>query len=319
MIYKILIIKNNLKKKFNFSKGIEWFKKNTPIEIKIEEIETSLSLTFEKKSNDTFSGYTVDEKVKDELRNIVPRYKYNAVCLLYGDKTPGIRVSIADKTPLYPETDFIEIVKLDKGETFNHELFHVFFHRLRRQGINLEDPMDKVVVDGKVKHYYNNNSLTSKPSNRTIALERLSPYWSIISNMDNVDVIIKREEGTKKQILGKLTAVKNGATFSCESLELPDLNNQPNISCIPKGTYDVKWTFSPRFMKYTYEIIKVPDRSGIRFHAGNYYHQINGCILLGMARQDIDKDGEIDVLNSIATIKSFEGFMLKQPFKLRIE
>lgn len=311
MKYPILIVKNNFNKKYNFKKGIEWFKQ-TPLELDITEIETSIPLTFEKVKNDKVTGYTVDDRCKAELRKLIPQGKYKAVCLLYGDKAPGVRVGIADKNGLYPDTDFIEVVKYnDDGNQFNHELLHTI---CRRAGI--EDPMDKCVVNGKVKYYYNDKSLNAKSSNRTIALERLKPYWDKL--MDEIDVVIKREPSSKKQTLGKLVATKNSATFSCETLELPDLGNKPNISCIPKGTYDVKWTFSPRFMKFTYEVMNVKGRTGIRFHSGNYYHQINGCILLGTARMDLNKDGELDVVSSQATIKSFEGFMQKSPFKLRI-
>lgn len=177
MKYPILIVKNNFKKKYNFKKGIEWFKQ-TPLELNITEIETSIPLTFEKVKNDKVTGYTVDDKCKLELRKLIPEGKYKAVCLLYGDKAKKIRVGISDKNGLYPETGFFEVMKYtDGGNQFNHELLHQIFKELKRKGVKIEDPMDKCVVNGKVKYYYNDKSLNAKSSNRTIALERLKPYW----------------------------------------------------------------------------------------------------------------------------------------------
>ncbi len=181
MKYKLLIVKNNFNKKYDFKKGLDWFKQNTPLEIEVSELTTNIPLTFEKLSNDTYEGWTIDEKVKEELRKLVPRNTYQCVVLLYGDKAPGIRVSVADQNPLYPETEFIEVVKLeDKGLTVNHEILHTFFHKLKRQGVFIDDPMDRVVVNGVIKYYFNNNNLNAKLSNRTIALERLSPHWDKI-------------------------------------------------------------------------------------------------------------------------------------------
>jgi len=178
MKYPILIVKNNFKKKYDFSRGLEWFKKHTPLEITIEEISTSISLDFDKVGNEVYSGVNVGEKVKDELRKIIPRNKYQCVVLLYGDSASGIRVGITDINPLYPETEFIEVVKSDDGgKMFNHEMIHALFMKLKRKGVQVDDPMDRVIVDGQIKFYYNNDNLKANPSNRTIALERLKPHW----------------------------------------------------------------------------------------------------------------------------------------------
>lgn len=330
MKYPILIVKNNLKKRYDFKKGLQWFKDNTPLEITVDELKTSIPLTFETKSNATYSGTAVGESVKTELRKLIPENKYKCVVFLYGDKSTGIRVSIADEIPLYRDTDFIEVIKLDDGgKVFNHELLHTFFMRLARQGIVVSDPMDSVVVNGKVQPYFNNNNLRSKLSNRTIALERLAPYWKqVCGGLENAQkspvndgsplVRITRSKSSKKQTLGQLEAKNGGATFTCKALELPWLDNASNISCIPKGTYKVRWSFSPKFRRFTYEVTGVPNRSGIRIHSANYFSQIQGCIALGNGLSDINKDGELDVINSRVTITAFEGFLNKKPFTLEI-
>lgn len=131
-------------------------------------------------------------------------------------------------------------------------------------------------------------------------------------------IIINRTKTTSKETLGELIASNAGAQFSCKTLELPNLNNQKNISCIPSGTYTAKYTFSPKFMKFTYEIQNVPNRSGIRIHSANYYNDLSGCVALGSGLIDLNKDGELDITNSRATIKLFEEFMQHQDFSLTI-
>lgn len=110
--------------------------------------------------------------------------------------------------------------------------------------------------------------------------------------------------------------------FKCKTLELPWKDNKSSISCIPKGEFIVKWTFSPRFKKYTYEIQSVKGRFSIRIHKGNYASlkksDVEGCILMGIGYVDINKDGVVDIINSTATIASFEKFMNKEDFKLII-
>lgn len=70
-------------------------------------------------------------------------------------------------------------------------------------------------------------------------------------------------------------------------------------TAIPYGTYEIKWTYSPRFKKYTPQLMNVPQFEGIRIHAGNSSTDTEGCLLLGQNK----KVGM--VLNSRATINKF--------------
>jgi hypothetical protein len=71
-----------------------------------------------------------------------------------------------------------------------------------------------------------------------------------------------------------------GSTPFAVTLEEPWLENEPNVSCIPKGTYQCKRITSQRFGE-TFEIVNVPGRSHILFHAGNGPEDTQGCILVG--------------------------------------
>lgn len=90
--------------------------------------------------------------------------------------------------------------------------------------------------------------------------------------------------------------------YQCFSLELPDLNNQKNISCIPEGEYQYEVYESPS--KGTVLLLKdVPGgRTYIEVHSGNYTRQILGCILVGDGIKWLDSDAIPDVTNSKNTL-----------------
>ena len=90
--------------------------------------------------------------------------------------------------------------------------------------------------------------------------------------------------------------------FQCFTLELPDLDNQRNISCIPAGTYKARKYQSPS-KGLCFLLEDVPNRTYIEIHAGNYTRQIQGCILVGDGIKFLDGDLIPDVTNSGATLK----------------
>ena len=76
-------------------------------------------------------------------------------------------------------------------------------------------------------------------------------------------------------------------------------------TAIPYGTYEIKWTYSPRFKKYTPQLMNVPSFEGIRIHSGNTSADTEGCLILGENKQ-VGK-----VLNSRATINKFYPIIKK--------
>jgi len=108
-------------------------------------------------------------------------------------------------------------------------------------------------------------------------------------------VNIIRKESDDKQTLGEM--VIDGYEITFKTLELPWLNNQRTISCIPTGTYQVIKRNSNKYEDHFY-IVGVPDRDWILIHSGNYHQDTQGCILVGQQYLDINKDGHHDVTNS---------------------
>jgi len=90
--------------------------------------------------------------------------------------------------------------------------------------------------------------------------------------------------------------------FRCFTLELPMLDNAPNISCIyAAGGFRGNKHFSPHNGDVV-AINNVMDRTNIQIHSGNYISQIRGCILVGDSIKFLDSDNIPDVTNSKATL-----------------
>jgi len=93
--------------------------------------------------------------------------------------------------------------------------------------------------------------------------------------------------------------------FRCVTLELPELNNQKNYSCIPEGRYFMVKYWTPTKWNCFY-IQEVPGRENILIHAGNYVNgkkiDSKGCILPGKSFLDLNSDGFIDVDDSRVTL-----------------
>lgn len=100
-------------------------------------------------------------------------------------------------------------------------------------------------------------------------------------------------------------------------LELPDKNNQKNISCIPEGVYKGKKRISPGKGYEVIEYIDVPNRTYIQIHCGNYTRQILGCQLPGVDFIDLDGDGIPDITSTEPTLKKLLA-ALPETFNIRV-
>lgn len=98
---------------------------------------------------------------------------------------------------------------------------------------------------------------------------------------------------------------QNFPIFASLSLERGWKDNRTRISCVPVGIYQLKLEFSDRFQKELWELKGVPNRSESKFHAANYWTQLEGCISLGLKYQLMNGDNYRDVTNSVPTMEAF--------------
>jgi hypothetical protein len=112
-------------------------------------------------------------------------------------------------------------------------------------------------------------------------------------------IIIDRYSNEKEQTIGKFFLLDNNNSVIKEfhSMELPWLDNQQNISCIPTGNYKAVIHYSPTFGKCLW-IKDVEGRSEILIHAANFFYDLRGCIGIGKDLYDIDGDSYIDITSS---------------------
>ena len=100
--------------------------------------------------------------------------------------------------------------------------------------------------------------------------------------------------------------------FSCVSLERGWNDNKQNESCVPLGNYKCVKEYSDKFNKDLWELKDVPNRSECKFHSANYWHELNGCIALGLQVIDINNDGKKDITRSKQTMDIFHEILRNQ-------
>ena len=129
-----------------------------------------------------------------------------------------------------------------------------------------------------------------------------------------------------KQTEGELEVFKDDGekVFECKTLELPWLDNQRQVSCIPEGVYDVVPRTSPKYGNHLH-VTGVDGRSLILIHPANYVGSKNpktgssdlrGCIAVGSKFGDITGDGIKEILDSKQTMRELmkvapDGFVLE--------
>lgn len=116
-------------------------------------------------------------------------------------------------------------------------------------------------------------------------------------------LVIVRSNDNGTQTIGRGIIFDNlgRCIYEFYTLELSWKNNKKRISCIPPDNYKLFKRTSLKFKKHLH-VQNVENRSFILVHAGNYYTDILGCILVGDALTYLNKDGLLDVLNSRLTL-----------------
>lgn len=244
--------------------------------------------------------------------------KYDVVIYMYDrlEQRPdghGLAENYSKKTSvIYLPTGVLEDVDGFHFYATAHEIMHFLFHRLLNQGIYLSDPF---IMDT----YIENTNPYSTTGNFAQAWKLLAPYMSLLGATSPIQpsFTLTRLSDNGRQTLGQLRA--DDGSFGCDTLELSYQGNLKNISAIPKGTYTCKWSFMFKDLAYHYLLMNIPNRTGIFIHAGNFFFNTEGCILLGSAPKDINGDKQIDLQNSRLILSAFEKKVQGKDFTLKIK
>jgi Family of unknown function (DUF5675) len=94
--------------------------------------------------------------------------------------------------------------------------------------------------------------------------------------------------------------------FICHTLELPWKNNQSYVSSIPEGSYPAILRYD-KPDKWRIQLDKVPDRTVVQLHTGNFPSQVEGCILVGNSVKNATNSIWDSVAAYAALKKAFYG------------
>ena len=72
--------------------------------------------------------------------------------------------------------------------------------------------------------------------------------------------------------------------FFCYGLEPPNRSYKP--CCIPPDTYQLELLPSHRFQMLTPHVMDVAGFEGVELHPGNYPTDTEGCLLVGLTREE---------------------------------
>ena len=109
-----------------------------------------------------------------------------------------------------------------------------------------------------------------------------------------MEMTLKRVALRDTYTIGKLYI--DGSYF-CDTIEdkVRDLNKDgvfddgevkiKGKTAIPYGTYEVVWSYSPRFGKYTPRLLNVNSFDGVLIHSGNTAEDTEGCIIVGQNKE----------------------------------
>ena len=126
---------------------------------------------------------------------------------------------------------------------------------------------------------------------------------------------LKRTSSTMQGVFGSL--IDNEGLILCNTAERPWLDNKPDVSCIPEGTYPLLHHNSHHFG----ECLKVDQtypRTRILIHKGNNpLNDSRGCILVGMQLGWLQ--GSTSVLHSGKAFNALMTYLNGENCMLEIE
>ena len=125
-------------------------------------------------------------------------------------------------------------------------------------------------------------------------LQNLKMLTNKNTEVKGVNLLIIRETFSDVSTIGNLYL---DGEWLCDTLELPYIDNQRSISCIPEDQYKVRLRTARESATrdYLHLLVEdVPNRDYILFHIGNSAKDTRGCVLVGIGReQDFVKNSTL--------------------------
>jgi len=165
----------------------------------------------------------------------------------------------------------------------------------------------------------------------------------------NITAVIARRYEASQTPGSFIVFDQDRIVLSIKSLELPWLDNERSISCIPAGTYECERINHPKY-GHCWLVKDVPGRDSILVHIGNYAAErgrfkrilwlirlfrrffkivpreevssprkvdTEGCIMPGLQFVDLNGDGHLDIAYSTRAMEQLRA-ILPDSFKLII-
>ena len=104
-----------------------------------------------------------------------------------------------------------------------------------------------------------------------------------------VIITLRRTEYQLERTFGNFLLNNNPVCLSLEDTVRADAAGRgkvPGRTAIPAGRYKVNLTHSARLIKMYFEIMEVPNFTGVRIHGGNTEKDTDACPLTGTKRID---------------------------------
>ena len=138
-------------------------------------------------------------------------------------------------------------------------------------------------------------------------------------NLYIMKIVITRKVFNRQCVFGHLQIIDSTGVclYQCCTLELPDLNNKPRVSCIPVGVYAGMAHKSPK-NGLCIQLSHVPNRSFIQIHAGNTVADTLGCILVGEGYRMFNPEHAYTLINSRSALNTILKHIALNPLIIEI-